>query len=316
MTNNPPRLLVSVRDAAEAREALAGGADWIDLKEPRRGALGAVDAAVARAVVACIAGQAPISAAAGELADWPVSTARQLLNVPGISLLKLGLAGCESTNWRPSWRAAQAQIAAAGKQIVAVIYADAAAAAAPPPAEVLTLAADADCDWVLWDTFNKSTGPLDQHINAEALAAMLAEARTARQKTVVAGRLDEAAISRLPLGLIDMIAVRGAACRGSREAPVCRRCVAALCERLARHDDCCASSLRKTGNYFLAHGPCIACRFFRHAQDFLDTGFRCGILTGSACSRDNKGGGNCARALVGAAICSVVYLYHHARGDT
>jgi hypothetical protein len=151
---------------------------------------------------------------------------------------------------------------------------------------------------------------------AEALAAMLAEARTARQKTVVAGRLDEAAISRLPLGLIDMIAVRGAACRGSREAPVCRRRVAALRERLARHDDCCASSLRKTGNYFLAHGPCIACRFFRHAQDFLDTGFRCGILTGSACSRDNKGGGNCARALVGAAICSVVYLYHHARGDT
>lgn len=244
MTSPTPRLLVSVRDAVEAREALAGGAHWIDLKEPERGALGAVDGAVARDVVACIAGQAPISAAAGELVDWPGSTAQRLLDVPGVSLLKLGLAGCEPADWRPRWRAAQAQIVAAGKQIVAVIYADAATANAPLPAEILTLAADAACDWVLWDTFNKSTGPIDQHITAEALAAMLAEARAARQKTVVAGRLDESAISRLPLGLIDMIAVRGAACRGSRLAPVCRNRVAALRELLARHDDCCALSLR------------------------------------------------------------------------
>ena len=34
------RLLVSVRSAEEAEIALAGGADVIDVKEPRRGALG------------------------------------------------------------------------------------------------------------------------------------------------------------------------------------------------------------------------------------------------------------------------------------
>jgi (5-formylfuran-3-yl)methyl phosphate synthase len=244
MTCNSPRLLVSVRDAAEAREALAGGADWIDLKEPRRGALGAVDAAVARDVADAVAGRTPISAAAGELLDWSGSAAERLLDVSGVSLFKLGLAGCESLDWRPRWRAAQAQIAAAGKQLVAVIYADSAAAAAPPPTDVLASAIDAGCNWLLWDTFDKTSGPIDQRLDRATLTAMLAEARAAGQQTVVAGRLDESAISRLPLGHIDMIAVRGAACRGSRDSSVCRRRVAALRVVLARHDDCSAAAQR------------------------------------------------------------------------
>src|SRR5205085_11196960 len=36
-----PKLLVSVRSAAEATLALRGGADWIDVKDPTRGSLGA-----------------------------------------------------------------------------------------------------------------------------------------------------------------------------------------------------------------------------------------------------------------------------------
>ena len=47
-------VLVSVRDAAEAEEALVGGAAVIDVKDPARGSLGAAApatvAAVARAV--------------------------------------------------------------------------------------------------------------------------------------------------------------------------------------------------------------------------------------------------------------------------
>ncbi|MES1213307.1 MAG: (5-formylfuran-3-yl)methyl phosphate synthase, partial [Singulisphaera sp.] len=45
-------LLVSVRDANEARDALLGGADLIDLKEPTRGSLGRVDSAMIGEVVA------------------------------------------------------------------------------------------------------------------------------------------------------------------------------------------------------------------------------------------------------------------------
>ncbi len=239
-----PRLLVSVRNAAEADATLLGGADWIDLKEPLRGALGAVDAATVREVVACVDGRVSISAAAGELVDWPDAHAGHLLDSPGVSHIKLGLAGCSAFDWRPRWRAAQSQLAAAEKQLVAVVYADANAADAPQPAEVLAAAADAGCPWVLWDTYNKSTGPLDMHLELGALCAMLATARACGQKTVVAGRLDAQAIARLPLKFIDMIAVRGAACVGSRESTVCHLRVAALRDLLVRHAECYTDSLR------------------------------------------------------------------------
>ena len=48
------RMLVSVRDVAEAREALRAGVDFIDLKEPASGALGGLALPVIRAVVAAL----------------------------------------------------------------------------------------------------------------------------------------------------------------------------------------------------------------------------------------------------------------------
>jgi uncharacterized protein (UPF0264 family) len=232
MSSPGPRLLVSVRDAAEALEALAGGADWIDLKEPRRGALGAVDAATARSVVDVVAGRTPISAAAGELRDWPASEA-ELLDVEGVELIKVGLAGCARREaWHEAWRRAHEQITAAGKQMAAVIYADCAVADAPPAREVLDLAAELSCPWVLWDTFDKSGDSLAAHVAATELAARLTAARRREMKTVIAGRLDLASIPLLPWGLIDMIAVRGAACRGSRDSTVCRERVAKLRDAL------------------------------------------------------------------------------------
>ncbi|MFM9024862.1 MAG: (5-formylfuran-3-yl)methyl phosphate synthase, partial [Planctomycetaceae bacterium] len=71
MSGSPGRwsgLLVSVRDAAEAEEALAGGASIVDVKEPRRGPLGAASAATAAAVAGAVAGHAPWTLACGELA--------------------------------------------------------------------------------------------------------------------------------------------------------------------------------------------------------------------------------------------------------
>src|SRR5262245_13850027 len=63
------RLLVSVRSAAEAHAALAGGADLIDVKEPSRGPLGRADDSVISAVLVAVHGRRPVSAAMGELAD-------------------------------------------------------------------------------------------------------------------------------------------------------------------------------------------------------------------------------------------------------
>lgn len=239
------RLLVSVRDAWEAEEALAGGADWIDLKEPWRGPLGAVAADVARDVVAYVGARAPVSAAAGELADWATASSRELLLVPGISHLKLGLADCFGQAWESCWRAAQKEAAAAGKDLVAAAYVDHVTARAPCPADVVKCAASAGAAWLLVDTFNKSGGALCDHWSPDKLSDFLRMVRSSELRLVLAGGLTRDAIPQLPRDLVDMAAVRGAACDGPREASVCRARVADLVRTLsAGTNAACATDVR------------------------------------------------------------------------
>jgi uncharacterized protein (UPF0264 family) len=223
-----PKLLVSVRNVEEALAALAGGADWIDLKEPDRGALGAVDAATAGDVVACVAGRAPVSAAGGELTDWSVESSRGLLGVRGLSYLKMGLANCRRLDWRSSLRRVQQEITYNDMQLVAVIYADDLAADSPRAEEIVEFAGDAECLWVLVDTFDKAGGALDEHLSPTELRTLLESVRRSGRRTVVAGSLTHESIAALPMELVNMVAVRGAACEGSRRGMVCEERVAML----------------------------------------------------------------------------------------
>lgn len=226
-------LLVSVRDAGEARLVLAGGADWIDLKEPDNGALGAVPRSAAEEVVSLVAGRVPVSAAGGELSDWNTSSAKGLLTVSGIKLIKLGLAGCASKEeWSACWSAAAIEIESAGKQLVAVAYADSQQAKAPAVEEVLTLAIRQGLRTLLIDTFDKTSGTLRSYLTKSRLSDLLERARRADMRTVVAGRLVHADLARLPLEVIDLVAVRSAACEGDREGKISAARVEALLERL------------------------------------------------------------------------------------
>src|SRR5262245_43921805 len=87
-------LLVSVRSAAEAEIALAGGADVIDIKEPDRGALGAADPAVWQAVLRVVNGRAITSAALGELHTDNI--AQLVSHASGFNFAKIGLSAWRS----------------------------------------------------------------------------------------------------------------------------------------------------------------------------------------------------------------------------
>jgi uncharacterized protein (UPF0264 family) len=87
------QFLASVRDVSEAALALAAGADIIDLKEPARGALGAVDPATLAAVLQHVAGRARVSATVGDLA-MRAETVRQgvaATAASGVDYVKLGI---------------------------------------------------------------------------------------------------------------------------------------------------------------------------------------------------------------------------------
>jgi (5-formylfuran-3-yl)methyl phosphate synthase len=230
------KLLVSVRSEAEAREALAGGAAIIDVKEPSRGSLGMASTSVWTAVRRAVPASVVVSVALGELSDW-VASPREAVPPArwrGIAFRKLGLAGA-GADWRDRWCDVRAGIdressaeGGGSPKWVAVAYLDWETAWAPDPAAVIAEAAEVgDCVGVLFDTWDKSRRMKDD----AGMARWIGRAREMGRFVALAGSLDEPAIRRLRPLEPDLFAVRGAACRGGdRNAPVDRDRVARLVE--------------------------------------------------------------------------------------
>jgi uncharacterized protein (UPF0264 family) len=235
-----PGLLVSVRSAAEALEALAGGSDVIDVKEPNRGSLGAAAASTIAEVVYAVSGRATVTAAMGELAEVESGgLPSRLATLPsGISLFKLGLAGCrDQPNWIGAWRDAIGHVLHNGRasacRPVAVVYADWEAAKAPEPIAVLNSAVQARCPALLVDTWDKSSGSLFDHWPTTELRYFIDEVRSRSIRVVLAGSLAGNAVDAAARLGPDLIAVRTAACEGGRAGKVTRERVRALKESIA-----------------------------------------------------------------------------------
>src|SRR5918996_3201324 len=91
------RLLVSVANAAEASAALEGGADVIDAKDARAGALGAVTRDVLQDIYAIVQRARPVTAALGDAADEAaIERAARDYAAAGAGLVKVGFAGIVS----------------------------------------------------------------------------------------------------------------------------------------------------------------------------------------------------------------------------
>ena len=225
------RLLISVRNVQEAEDALAGGADVIDVKEPRHGPLGAAPAEVVRSVIESVSGRAPVSAALGELAQNVDRT--EWGRLP-LSFAKIGLARCtELPDWRralsSAWEDLPAEIAR-----VAVAYADWQRCQSVSPEEVVEAAADIGSRVLLVDTYSKQQRLLDfVTLGSIKSWAVLAERRGLR--FVLAGSLRRSQLATIvPECCPHYVAVRGAACEGNRESSVSRELVRGLRQELTR----------------------------------------------------------------------------------
>lgn len=227
------RLLVSVRDADEAAAALAGGADFIDVKEPARGALGYADAAALEAIATTVGSAAPLSAALGEIGDHLPSY--DFAALANYRFAKLGLVGGQSlNNWPQRWRAV-VEMLPASVFPVAVVYADARECGAPTLAEVLPHACALHCAGVLVDTFAKDGRTIFDFISSEQLADEVAVVRRAGLRSLVAGSIRANHVEQLATISPDVVAVRGAVCDGGRAGKVSAQLVANFHRELARY---------------------------------------------------------------------------------
>jgi (5-formylfuran-3-yl)methyl phosphate synthase len=232
------RLLVSVVDAAEARLAVAGGVDIVDVKNPAEGSLGAPAPAVLAQVRDAVPAELPLSAALGDLPDLPGTAALAALGAArcGADYVKLGLWGSSRReNAVAVLRAARAAVDGAAA-VVAVAYADAARVPGRPlpPSELVAAARDAGVAGCLLDTAIKDGRGLLSWLGPEALAGLVAEAHEAGLEIALAGELRAGDLPAVRASGADIAGVRSAACRdGERTAaldPVGVARLRALCD--------------------------------------------------------------------------------------
>ena len=224
------QLLISVAGPAEARAALLGGADVIDAKDPRRGALGPVSLQRLAAIRAAVAGARPLSAAVGDAtSEQAVAGAVAAALSVGVAFVKLGLAGVtsEARGARLAGAARRAVETAVATRLVLVAYADWRSAASLPPARVVAVAAHTGAAGVLLDTATKRV-PLFAVESPAAVAAWVAAAHAAGLFAALAGGLSGPDLARARSLGADIVGVRGAACVGGRTGRVSRARVAAL----------------------------------------------------------------------------------------
>jgi uncharacterized protein (UPF0264 family) len=217
-----PAFLASVTNADEAGFALVGGADVIDCKDPSSGALGALDEAIVREIVARIAGRLPVSATVGDLPAEPATivAAVSSMAATGVDVVKIGFFGD---------RDPRLAIEALGKEkhararLVAVLMAD----KKPDYALVPILAANGFVG-VMLDTADKSAGSLTSTLPAGGLSKFVQAARASNLICGLAGSLRMEDIAGLADLDPDVLGFRGALCAMGRVSKLDPTRVAAI----------------------------------------------------------------------------------------
>ncbi|MEM4700231.1 MAG: (5-formylfuran-3-yl)methyl phosphate synthase [Candidatus Nezhaarchaeales archaeon] len=215
------RLLISVQDVDEAREALLGGADIIDVKRPSEGSLGACPPRVIMEVRRALPSDVEVSAAIGDFPDLPGSASLAALGaaVAGANYVKVGIYGPKTLGsaLRLLGEVKEAvDSAGSGVRLVAASYADYVRAGCLSPWEVLEAARRVDADVWMVDTKVKDGLSLLDFLSLESLGRLIDAAHDHGLLAAVAGSLGLAHIELLRGLGADVVGFRSAVCNGDR----------------------------------------------------------------------------------------------------
>lgn len=205
------RLLTSVRDLAEAREAAAAGADFIDLKEPRAGALGALPPARVASIVGALREShpgLPVSATIGDLRPGDYSAMvhhADRIGGCGVDYVKAGVAP------GPAARETLERMRALRWRMVPVLLCDDGL-----DLRLVEYACELGFAAVMADTQRKEVGSLFRCVPLAVLDSMVQIARAHEVMVGLAGALRLEHIARVRALLPDFAGFRSALCEGAR----------------------------------------------------------------------------------------------------
>ncbi len=213
----PLKLLISPQNKQEAAQAIAGGADIIDVKNPAEGALGANYPWVIKQIREITPKNIEVSCTLGDVGNHPGAVSLAALGAAtlGVDYIKVGLFGVKTIEEavflvQKANRAAkecnpQIKIAVAG-------YADAKSIGAINPLKIPEIAHKAAAEVAMIDTYIKDGKNLFDHLDFQQLNNFVQNAHDYGLEAALAGSLrkqDLPVVARLGA---DIAGLRGAAC--------------------------------------------------------------------------------------------------------
>ncbi len=212
------KLLVSVKNRAEALEAVEGGGHIIDVKNPDEGALGANFPWVIRQVRELVPDEIEVSATIGDLPNLPGASSLAALGatVSGTNYVKASLFGIKT----PSEAAHLiGEVCRAAKEhdeatkVIAAGYADYDKIGCLSPLNIPKVAHKAGADGAMIDVNVKTHGGLFDLLSDDELRGFVDESHELGLIVCLAGSLDKDDLARV-FGLgADIVGVRRAVCR-------------------------------------------------------------------------------------------------------
>lgn len=201
-----PLLLASVCETGEATLAAEVGADIIDCKDPRAGALGALPLATVAEILSVVPRGLPVSATIGDLPcrEDVIAPAVSAMAATGVDYVKIGFFGDGDP---PGTIDRLGRLDVGGCRLVGVLLADRGIDLA-----VLPAMAGAGFAAVMLDTADKRSGGLVEVADASTLAGFVETARGLGLGVGLAGALRLRHIPRLLTLKPDILGFRGALC--------------------------------------------------------------------------------------------------------
>jgi uncharacterized protein (UPF0264 family) len=214
------KLLISPQNSKEAIEAIAGGADIIDVKNPKEGPLGANFPWVIKEIKQLIPKNVELSCTIGEASELPgtMSLAAYGTALLGVDYIKVGLSGIQTVqkatylleNIIHAVKMCNSEI-----KVVAAGYGDYTRAHSIEPQLVIQAAAATKADIVMLDTAIKDNKNLFTYQTTQQLETFINTAHKHNLGVALAGSLQTQDLPLVKKLGADFVGLRGAACQNN-----------------------------------------------------------------------------------------------------
>ena len=215
------KVLISPKSIEEAKNAVEGGADIIDVKRPEEGSLGANFPLVIRQIRKIVPKNIKLSATLGDCGNKPGSIVQSAVGAAfaGADFVKMGFyafSNLKDVQFVLENTVKNIKEFFPKVKVIAAGYADYKYIGSVCPLDFVEVCKKSGAHGVLIDTFRKDQGGLFDYFDVNQLKIFVNSLRKDNLISALAGRISEKDLDKLKKINPDIIGVRSIVCEGPR----------------------------------------------------------------------------------------------------